>query len=109
MAMNIVADLRLGRPPQAALTAAASVFLPITLVSWITWKVIEGDRGTLLESQFSQWTSMTISAAALTCVAAAVFWRSRNVRVGAVLGLLLAAAALACGLFIDLVGSGGLA
>jgi hypothetical protein len=107
--MNTIADLRVGRSPHAALVAAASAFVPITLVAWISWQLIENDRDTLLESQFSQWALLTFCAAALTCVAACVFWRSRKVLVGVVVGVLLAGLAVLCGLLIDLVGSGGLA
>lgn len=107
--MNTVADVRVGRSPYATVVAAASVFVPITLVAWVSWQAIEGDRGTLLRSQFSQWALVTLGAAVLTCVAAGVFWRSRKMHIGVVLGTLLAGLAVAGGLLLDIVGSGGLA
>ena len=107
--MGTVADLRRGRSPHAALVAAVSTFVPITLLAWVAWQVLERDQDTLLSSQFSQWTLLSLGASALTCVAAGVFWRARNVLVGVGLGVLAAALAVLFGLMVDIVGSGGLA
>ncbi|GGO73888.1 hypothetical protein GCM10012276_20580 [Nocardioides deserti] len=107
--MRTVADVRLGRSSYAAVVAAASTFVPITIVAWASWQAIEGDSNTLLGSQFSQWAWGTFGAAVLTCVVAAVFWRSRKAHIAGALGALLAGLAVAGGLLVDLVGSGGLA
>jgi hypothetical protein len=89
--------------------AVASAFLPIALVAWIAWQTMEGDNETLLRSQFVQWAWTTLEAAAVTCLAAATFWRSRRTYGGVVVGVVLAGVAVLCGLAVDLVGSGGLA
>lgn len=107
--MSTVADVRLGRSPYAAVVAAASTFVPITLVAWVSWQAIEGDRNTLLRSQFSQWAWVTFGATVLTCVATAVFWRSRKAHIAAALGTLLAGLGVLGGLLVDIVSSGGLA
>lgn len=107
--MSTIAELRLGRRPHVLLFAAVAAFLPITLVSWIAWRVIEGDGSTLLTSQFPQWLLVTLGGAVVTCVANGVFWRTPSAYAGVVLGVLSAVLAVLAGLFIDLVGSGGLA
>jgi hypothetical protein len=107
--MSTVADVRLGRSRYATVVAVASTFVPITLVAWISWQAIEGDGNTLLRSQFSQWAWVTFGAAVLTCGAAAVFWRSRKAHIAVALGTLLAGLAVAGGLLVDIVSSGGLA
>lgn len=107
--VSALADARLGRSPYAAVVAAASTFVPITLVAWVSWQAFEGDRNTLLRSQFPQWAWVTFGAAGLTCVAAAVSWRSRKAHLAVALGTLLAGLAVAGGLLVDIVGSGGLA
>ena len=106
--MSTLADLRHGRTGHAALAAVASAFVPITLVAWISWQVIEGDGDTLPSSEFRRWAIVAICAAALTCASAGVFWRSRNVLAGAASGVILAGLAVLGGLMVDLVTSGGL-
>lgn len=108
-AMSTVAGLRVGRSNVTTVVAATSVFVPITLFAWASWQAIEGDRNTLLRPQFSLWAWVTFGAAVLTCVAAGVFWRSRKARIGVALGAMLAGLAMAGGLVVDIVGSGGLA
>lgn len=107
--MGTIADLRRGRTRHAALVAAASVFVPIALVAWISWEVIEGDEDTLLRSEFRGWAIAAFWAAVLTSVSAGVSWRSRNVLAGAAVGIALAGLAVLGGLVVDLVTSGGLA
>ena len=64
--MTTIADVRLGRSPYAAVVAAASTFVPIALVAWVSWQAIEGDSNTLLRSQLSHWAWVTFGAAVLT-------------------------------------------
>ncbi len=103
------ADVRDGRIPHAPWAAGASVFVPIALVAWVSWQTIEGDRDTLLRSQFSTWLLVIACAAALTCLAAGVFWRTTGTRAGVILGALAAVLAVMGGLLVDIAGSGGLA
>jgi hypothetical protein len=107
--MATIADLRAGRSPHAALLAAGSAFAPTTISAWVSWQALEGGRDTLLASQLPQWALLSGGAAALTCVAAGVFWRAPNVHLGVVIGVLLATLAVLSGLLVDVVGSGGLA
>jgi hypothetical protein len=93
----------------AALAAAASVFVPIALVAWVSWQVIEGDDDTLVRSQFQHWATVSFCAAALVLASAGAFWRSRNVLVGVASGVVVAGLAVAGGLMVDIVTSGGLA
>src|SRR5918993_1118310 len=105
--VGTVADVRAGRSPHAAVVAAASVFVPITLVAWVSWQIMEGEGSTLLRSEFSRWALVTVGVAALTCVVAGVFWRTGKVRVGVLVGVLLAALAVGVGLLVDVATSGG--
>ena len=107
--MSPVADLRLGRTRHAAVAAAASVWVPVTAVAWISWQVIEGDGDTLLGSEFRHWAIVSLCSAALTSASACAFWRSRNVLVGVALGTVFAVIAVIGGLSVDVVTSGGLA
>lgn len=107
--MGTVADLRRGRTRHAPLAAAASVFLPIALVAWISWQAIEGDGDTPLRSQFQHWAVVVCCAAALVLVCSGAFWQSRNVLVGVASGVVLVGLAVAGGLLVDVVTSGGLA
>lgn len=107
--MGTAADVRAGRSTHTAVVAAASAFVPIALVAWVSWRALEGQDDTLLRSQFAQWAWVTFGAAALTCVVAGVFWRSGKARLGVILGVVLAALALAAGLVVDIATSGGFA
>ncbi|HYF71280.1 MAG TPA: hypothetical protein VD864_00590 [Nocardioides sp.] len=107
--MSTVRELRAGRSSGATVVAAASTLVPITLVAWITWQVIEADRETLTSSEFSPWAVVTLGAAVLVGVVAGVFWRSSRTRAGSAVGILLAVVAVLAGLLVDIVGSGGLA
>ena len=107
--MGTVADVRTGRSARVVVAAAASVFVPITLVAWVYWQNLEGEEDTLLSDQFSQWQLVTLGGAALTWMVAVVFWQSHKARVGALIGAVLAGLAVMVGLVVDIVTSGGLA
>lgn len=98
-----------GGSPRTVALAAAATSVPIGVVAWVLWQVLEGDRDTVLASQFTPWITATLLTAVVVCTAAATVWRSRPGWLGVALGVVLSGVAVAVGLLVDLVTSGGLA
>ncbi len=85
----------------------ALTFTPVCLVAWTYWQVLEGEQNTLYRSQFGQWTIVTLLVAAFVGIAVIAMGRARAVRLGAIVGLVLAAGAVVIGLVAEIADSGG--
>jgi hypothetical protein len=48
-------DLRRGRARHAGPIAGVSVFVLVTCGGWLAWQLMQGDQGTLRQSQFETW------------------------------------------------------
>lgn len=94
------------RLPHGAV-AAALTFGPVCFVAWAYWQVLEGEQNTLYRTQFGQWASVTLIVAGVTGVAVIALWRLRAARLGAVAGLVLAAAPVVISLFAEIADSSG--
>ena len=66
--------------------AAAATFVPVYLVAWTCWQVLEGGQATLTGGQFDRWLAVTLVCA-----------------------VVVAAAVICSGLVAAIAGSGGLA
>ena len=73
--------------------------------AWIAWQSLQGERATLLQSEFQSWMTVAVVVATVTVVAAIALRARCALARGLMLGLVLAGVADLVGLFIDIVTS----
>lgn len=73
--------------------------------AWTAWQALQGDRHTLLQSEFQSWLTVIAIVASATVVSAIALRAKRGVAVGLMVGLALAGVADLIGLFIEMVTS----
>ena len=101
---NGTATPRASAPPFFAIGVLAGFVVNAT-AAWIAWQNLQGDRDTLVQSEFGSWLAVAAIVATGTVVSAIALRAKRALALGLVLGLALAGAADLIGLFIDIMTS----